>query len=191
MPPIKKANIRGGGKTHGLIIVKDSLDGGRGPCTWPRINLSKIKPQKDGQHWVPPEPLGTNRWAKVYNPVRKGAKSMPWAAGFVTPRGLSAAQSGQSAKPFLQSSELGLPQPLTHRRVCPPPLWYRGEGHTRWRGWESPNFDQGTYTVVLCMNLYFVLCRIWLKLYGRLIHLYKILWKIVHVVFKYLPRSLL
>jgi hypothetical protein len=29
-------------------------------------------------------------------------------------------QSRQSAKLFLQSSELGLPQPLTRRRVCPP-----------------------------------------------------------------------
>jgi hypothetical protein len=32
------------------------------------------------------------------------------------------AQSRQSAKLFLKSSELGLPQPLTRRRVCPPPL---------------------------------------------------------------------
>jgi hypothetical protein len=31
-------------------------------------------------------------------------------------------QSRQSAKLFLQASELGLPQPLTRRRVCPPPL---------------------------------------------------------------------
>jgi hypothetical protein len=30
-------------------------------------------------------------------------------------------QSRHSAKLFLQSSELGLPQPLTRRRVCPPP----------------------------------------------------------------------
>jgi hypothetical protein len=30
-------------------------------------------------------------------------------------------QSRQSAKLFLQSSELGLAQPLTRRRVCPPP----------------------------------------------------------------------
>jgi hypothetical protein len=34
-------------------------------------------------------------------------------------------QSRQSAKHFLQSSELELPHPLTHRRVCPP-LWFRG-----------------------------------------------------------------
>jgi hypothetical protein len=58
-------------------------------------------------------------------------------------------QSRQNAKLFLQSSILGLPQPHTRRRVCPPPLWYRGEGHTRWRerGWESPNSDEVTYTV--------------------------------------------
>jgi hypothetical protein len=69
------------------------------------------------------------------------------------------AQSTQSAKLFLQSSELGLPQPLTPRQVCPPPLprFWR-EGHTRWRerGWGSPNSDEGTYTVVLFTYTYFV-----------------------------------
>jgi hypothetical protein len=73
------------------------------------------------------------------------------------------AQSRQSAKLFLKSSELGLPQPLARRRVChPPPLWFRGEGHTRWRerGWESPNSDEGTYTVVLCKYSYLVLVSI-------------------------------
>ncbi len=35
---------------------------------------------------------------------------------------LSVSQSRQSAKLFLQSSELGLPHSLTRRRVCPPPL---------------------------------------------------------------------
>ncbi len=51
------------------------------------------------------------------------------------------AQSRQSAKFFLQPSELGLPRPLTKRRV---------------RGWESPNSDEGTYTVVLFIYTYFV-----------------------------------
>jgi hypothetical protein len=39
-----------------------------------------------------------------------------------------------------------------------PSLWFRGEGHTHWRerGWESPNSDEGTYTVVLYICLYFV-----------------------------------
>ncbi len=34
---------------------------------------------------------------------------------------------------------------------CAPHLWFWGEGHTGWRerGWESPNSDEGTYTVVL------------------------------------------
>ncbi len=42
------------------------------------------------------------------------------------------AQSRKSAKFFLQSSVLGLPHPLTRRRVCPPPpLWFRG-GQTLW-----------------------------------------------------------
>jgi hypothetical protein len=47
---------------------------------------------------------------------------------------------------FLQSSEMGLPPPVL------------GEGHTRWRerGWESPNSDEGTYTVVFFINTYFV-----------------------------------
>jgi hypothetical protein len=59
---------------------------------------------------------------------------------------------------FLQSSELGLPQTLTRRRVCPLPLYNVGEGHTRWRerGWESPNSNEGTNTVVLFIYMYFV-----------------------------------
>ncbi len=37
-------------------------------------------------------------------------------------------QRRQSAKLFLQPSELGLPQPLSHRRVCPPPFDPGGGG---------------------------------------------------------------
>jgi hypothetical protein len=72
------------------------------------------------------------------------------------------AQIRQSAKLFLQSSELGLPQPLTPRRVVPPPPGSGGEGHTRWRerGWESPNCDEDTYTVVLFIYTYFVLAHV-------------------------------
>jgi hypothetical protein len=64
-------------------------------------------------------------------------------------------QSGQSAKPFLQSSELGLPHPLTRRRVCTLPPSYFGSwggGHTRLRervGGGGLNSDEGTDTVVL------------------------------------------
>jgi hypothetical protein len=60
-------------------------------------------------------------------------------------------QSRQSAsRLFLQSSDLGLPHPLIRGRVCPLPLWFRG-GHTLLleRGWEGPNSDEGTDTVVL------------------------------------------
>jgi hypothetical protein len=72
----------------------------------------------------------------------------------------NASQSKKSAKLFIQSSELGLLQPLARRRVCPPLL--RGEGHTRWRerGWESPNSYEGTYTVVLYIYKYFVECML-------------------------------
>jgi hypothetical protein len=50
------------------------------------------------------------------------------------------------------------PNPSPAGECALPPLWYRGEGHTRWRerGWESPNSDEGTYTVVLC--IVYVLC---------------------------------
>ncbi len=45
-------------------------------------------------------------------------------------------QRRQSAKLFLQSSELGLPHSLTPRRVYPPSLWFHGEGHTcLWGEW--------------------------------------------------------
>jgi hypothetical protein len=46
------------------------------------------------------------------------------------PPDLRKPQSRQSAQLFLQSSELGLPHPLTRRRLCTP-LWFREEGHTR------------------------------------------------------------
>jgi hypothetical protein len=37
-------------------------------------------------------------------------------------------------------------------------LWFWGEGHTCWRerGWESPNSNEGTYTVVLFIYIYFL-----------------------------------
>jgi hypothetical protein len=66
---------------------------------------------------------------------------------------LGVAQSRQSAKLFLQSSELGLLHPFSRRRVCPHPHpLVRGGGHTRLRerGWGCPNSDEGTYTAVLC-----------------------------------------
>ncbi len=38
------------------------------------------------------------------------------------------AQSRQSANLFLQSSKLGLPHPLTRKRVCPSPFGSGGRG---------------------------------------------------------------
>ncbi len=70
------------------------------------------------------------------------------------------AQRRQSAKLFLQSSELRLPQPLTRRRVCPPPPGSGGRGtlaDESW-GWESP--DDGTYTVVLFMYVRTLCCHV-------------------------------
>ncbi len=66
-------------------------------------------------------------------------------------RGTTTEYCKHCAKLFLQLSELGLPQPLTRTAVL-------GEGHTRWRerAWESPNSDEGAYTVVLFINTYFV-----------------------------------
>ncbi len=50
------------------------------------------------------------------------------------------------------------PSPVGECAPPPPPLWFRGEGHTRWRerGWESPTSNEGTYTVVLFIYMYFV-----------------------------------
>ncbi len=63
-------------------------------------------------------------------------------------------QSRQSAKLFLQSSELGLPQPLTRRRVChpPPPLVPGGGAHSLAReGVGESQFQRGD---IHCGTLY-------------------------------------
>ncbi len=66
-------------------------------------------------------------------------------------------QSRQSAKLFLQRRNWNSPTPLGAGGCAPHPL-VRGGGHTRLRqrGWGSPNSDEGTYTVVLCICKYFV-----------------------------------
>ncbi len=68
-------------------------------------------------------------------------------------------QSRQSARLFLQSSELGLPQPLTRRRVCPPLLVGGGGGGNSLagEGVVGPNSVEGTDTVVLLPP--YVLCE--------------------------------
>jgi hypothetical protein len=57
-------------------------------------------------------------------------------------------QSRQSAKLFLQSSELGSPNPHTRRRVCPPPFGSGGGRHSlAVEGVHGgPNSDEGTDT---------------------------------------------
>jgi hypothetical protein len=65
-------------------------------------------------------------------------------------------QSRWSTKHFLQSSKLGLTQPLTRRRVCPPP-WFGGRGTLAVErgGWDSHNSDEGT-TLWYSIYRYFV-----------------------------------
>ncbi len=49
-------------------------------------------------------------------------------------------ESIQSARPSIQSSELGPPTPSTARECCSPPLWIQGGRHThfRMRRWGEP-----------------------------------------------------
>jgi hypothetical protein len=62
---------------------------------------------------------------------------------------------------FLQSSELGLPHPLTRRRVLselsPPPLWWGGGAHSHaGEGVGGPNSNEGTDTMVLWVPLWYL-----------------------------------
>ncbi len=61
------------------------------------------------------------------------------------------------------------PNPSPAREYAPPPV-VPGEGHTRWqeRGWESPNSDEGTYTVVLFICMFFVGTSIKYRLHSHL-----------------------
>jgi hypothetical protein len=65
--------------------------------------------------------------------------------------------SRQSAKLSLQSSVLGLPHPLTRRRVCLPPL-IRWEGHTllREKRWGTTQFQRGDRHCGILVYMYFV-----------------------------------
>jgi hypothetical protein len=69
------------------------------------------------------------------------------------------AQSRQSAKLFIQLSELGLLQPLTRRRVCPPPSLVPGGGaHSpaRERVGESQLRRGDIHCETLYIYMYFV-----------------------------------
>jgi hypothetical protein len=69
----------------------------------------------------------------------------------------------QSAKPYLQSLELGLPQPLTRTRVFPPPLVPVGGAHSLAReGVGESQFLRGD---IHCGTLYmYVFCGLPLTL---------------------------
>ncbi len=66
-------------------------------------------------------------------------------------------QSRQSAKTFLQSSELGLPHPLIRRRVCPP-LVPGGEGAQSLAG-EGGGVPIPTRGQILWYSRY--ICPLW------------------------------
>ncbi len=70
-------------------------------------------------------------------------------------------QSRQSARIFLQSSELGLPHSLTRRRVCLPLLPFGSGGRTHSLAGEgrSPNSDDGTDTLVLLVYVQYFVCN--------------------------------
>jgi hypothetical protein len=80
-------------------------------------------------------------------------------AHYITTIQYCSSQSRQSAKLFLQSLELGLSQPLTRTRVCPPPhplvpgggahsLAREGVGETQF---QRGDIHRGTlYMYVLC-----------------------------------------
>jgi hypothetical protein len=82
---------------------------------------------------------------------------MPWNS--LNPRHRKfASHNRQSARLFLQSSELGLPHPHTRRRVCPPPLhWLEGYTLACGEGVGGPNSDEGTDTVVPSIACEYVL----------------------------------
>ncbi len=75
--------------------------------------------------------------------------------------GYTLPQSRQSAKLSLKSSELGLPKPLTRRRVCPPPGSGGRDMHStlaRERGLGESQFQRGD---IHCGTLYiYVLCAL-------------------------------
>ncbi len=54
---------------------------------------------------------------------------------FIT--GLSSQSTFFSTTVYVPSSELGLPHPLSRKRVCPPSSPTKG-GHCGWGGWEVP-----------------------------------------------------
>jgi hypothetical protein len=89
-------------------------------------------------------------------PITTAAKSVPVKHGLQ-------AQSRQSTRLFLQSSELG-PPPLNRRRVFPPPPLVPGRGPhlLAIEGLEGSQFGRGDKH---CGTLG-ILCTLWLQAYG-------------------------
>ncbi len=52
---------------------------------------------------------------------------------------------------YVPSSELGLPQPLSRKRVCPPLPKGGRRTRLRLRGWGSPNSDDWRKSLALCL----------------------------------------
>jgi hypothetical protein len=76
-----------------------------------------------------------------------------WISGSIQ----SKPQSRQSAKLFLQLSELGLPQPLTCRRVCPSPPVLGGGAHSlaieglgEFQFWRRGHSEHFWYSLYIC-----------------------------------------
>jgi hypothetical protein len=59
----------------------------------------------------------------------------------------------QSTTVYVPSSELGIPQPLFRKRVCPPPPCTKGKGaHSPAGGvWGSPNSEHRRKSLALCL----------------------------------------
>jgi hypothetical protein len=70
---------------------------------------------------------------------------------------LQAHRVGRVLSLFFSRRNWDSPNPSPKARMPPSPRFW-GEGNTRWRerGWESPNSDEGTDTVVLFIYTYFV-----------------------------------
>jgi hypothetical protein len=68
-------------------------------------------------------------------------------------------QTRQSVKLYLQSSELGLPQPVTRRRVCPPPRFWGEDTLAGERGVGRVPIPARGHTLWYSLYIY-VLCGI-------------------------------
>jgi hypothetical protein len=109
------------------------------------------------------------------------------------------AQSRQSAKLFLQSLDLGLPHPLSRRRVCPPPPFGPGgRAHSlAGEGLGESQFRRGDihcgalYIYVLCAGLrYYFLLSIFLKKKKKLLLMHHMQKQyVLKILYEFLTKS--